>query len=86
MEHDITVQMIWTTTTFDGYPLQFRWNMSKTINIFTGLIDDDGDFIDAVEVDIISLSTDGDRATLTEANKAVKEWLTSREVIATQIA
>ena len=42
--------------------------------------------IDAVEVDIISLSTDGDRATLTEANKAVKEWLTSREVIATQIA
>jgi hypothetical protein len=33
--NDIITTIVFDTQTADGYPLQFRWNGSLTINVFT---------------------------------------------------
>lgn len=60
------------TETFDGYPIQFRYNNSLTINVFTGLRDGPlGELEDAVEIDIMTLSEEG----IDKAREACSEWI-----------
>lgn len=74
MSHDIRTTIVFDAETFDGYPMQFRYNGSLTINVYTGLRDDDGEFIDPVEVDIMTLS----EPSIDHARAAVQEWLDER--------
>lgn len=76
-------QLIWQGETHDGYPVQFRWNMSKTINIFTGLVED-GDFIDAVEFDIITIGST-EAATVEQVEAAINDWFDYRRVLVDEI-
>lgn len=68
--NDIRTTIVFDTETYDGYPMQFRYNGSLTINVYTGLRED-GQFIDAVEVDVMTLS----EPSMTGARMAVEAWL-----------
>lgn len=70
---DIITTIVFDTNTADGYPLQFRYNGSLTINVYTGLRDGrSGPLEDEVEIDVITLSEPG----VTNAREAVKGWFT----------
>lgn len=75
--------IIWSGETHDGYPVQFRWNRSKTINIFTGLIED-GQFTDPVEFDIITIGSD-EAATIGQVEAAISDWFNYRRVLVDEI-
>lgn len=66
---------IWDYETHDGYGIRFQWNLSHTVNIFTG-IDDDGELTDLVEVDVMSIYPPaGNRPTLDEVREAVRDYV-----------
>lgn len=77
MSHDIRTTIVFDVETSDGYPMQFRYNGSLTINVYTGLIDDDGEFIDPVEIDVITLS----EPSLALARSTVEEWVDGFELM-----
>lgn len=71
--NDIITTIVFDTTTGDGYPLQFRYNGSLTINVFTGLREKDyGPLEDEVEIDVMTIS----EPSMAHARDAVQEWLT----------
>jgi hypothetical protein len=70
--NDIITTIVFDTQTADGYPLQFRWNGSLTINVFTGLREGEyGPLEDEVEIDVMTLS----ESSMANARRAVEEWL-----------
>jgi len=75
MNHPIRTTVIFDSSTFDGYPLQFRYDLNLRITVFTGIIDVDDEFIDPSEVDTILLGEPG----IDKATDAVKEWLTNHQ-------
>ena len=69
---DIITTTVFDTNTADGYPLQFRYNGSLTINVFTGLREGRyGPLEDEVEIDVMTLSDPG----VDNARRAVEGWL-----------
>lgn len=69
----------WDYTTPDGYGVRFVWNLSHTVNIFTGL-DDDGEFIGLVEIDVMSIyPPDGGRPILDEVAECIRDYIVTYE-------
>jgi len=67
---------IWDYETPDGYGIRFRWNLSHTVQIYTGIDDDDGELTDLVEVDVLSIyPPDGGRPILDEVAQAIREYI-----------
>jgi hypothetical protein len=64
----MNVETRFTATTPDGYPIIFIWNQSSTINVYTGIEDDDGQYVDLVPLSVITrYSNDGGPMTFAEA-------------------
>lgn len=60
----------------DGYGLRFRWNMSHTVSVFTGIDAGDDTLADLVEVDVFSVyPLHGGKPTVDEVREAVTEYL-----------
>lgn len=68
--------IIFDAETFDGYPIQFRWEPdSLTINVFTGLRDSINDPLeDEIEIDAITIG----KPELAAARWACNYWLDSK--------
>lgn len=78
MTASLSRMTVWTTTTFDGYPVVFVWRGGSVVNVYTGL-DRDGDDLfldDVVNFDAFTVYAAGGTATdLTLVQTAIEDYM-----------
>lgn len=78
--NNIKTSIVFDAETYDGYPLQFWYNGSLTINVFTGIRDSiEEELQDRVEVDVMTISNPGLVNALAAVRLYVDEFVNNGE-------
>lgn len=81
-DNNINIETRFTAITPDGYPIIFIWNQSSTINVYTGIEDDDLQYVDLVSLDIMTQYGDnGGPMTYEQALASCEEYMAEHHQI-----